>query len=265
MQHIDISNFLIQSITEIDAARTALLASWYLHKPLSLQRFGSTIALREPAHPIGLYNRVVGFSIKDADHLDSIIAHYEEEKLNCQIDLTPDVATPELLSLLHQRGFCYRGGLPVFRGKPERCAATKISVKHANDEATIQAALDLDALFSRKPPSEEERHFKARYLLEHPEFQLFIAFIEEQPAALASLYILGAEAHFANAHTLPVHRGKGCQQALLQHRIDVAARAGCQLAVTEAFFGTASHRNIERAGFRMAYITSWWVRSPTRA
>jgi GNAT superfamily N-acetyltransferase len=55
------------------------------------------------------------------------------------------------------------------------------------------------------------------------------------------------------AATLPQFRGHGIQTAFLHTRMAVAARAGCDLAVTVTLGGSTSQRNAERAGFRVAY------------
>ena len=60
-------------------------------------------------------------------------------------------------------------------------------------------------------------------------------------------------AGFFGAATLPEFRGRGIQTAFMQERLRVAQRAGCDLAVTLTMPGTTSQRNVERAGFRVAY------------
>jgi len=54
--------------------------------------------------------------------------------------------------------------------------------------------------------------------------------------------------------TLPEARGRGLQGALIRERLARAARAGCELAMCCVLPGSASHRNYERAGFRLAYM-----------
>ncbi len=54
--------------------------------------------------------------------------------------------------------------------------------------------------------------------------------------------------------TLHEARGRGLQTALIRERLARAARAGCDLAMACVLPGSASHRNYERAGFRLAYM-----------
>ena len=62
------------------------------------------------------------------------------------------------------------------------------------------------------------------------------------------------------ASTLPNFRNRGVQTALLDSRISWAVERGCDLAVSIAQPGSVSHRNIERAGFRVAYTRTKLIR-----
>ena len=53
--------------------------------------------------------------------------------------------------------------------------------------------------------------------------------------------------------TLPRFRRRGVQGSLQRARLGIARDAGCRLAVTESTPGSPSQRNMERAGFRVAY------------
>ncbi len=48
-------------------------------------------------------------------------------------------------------------------------------------------------------------------------------------------------------------RKRGVQTALITARLQAAAHAGCDLAMVLTTPGSASERNIQRAGFRVAY------------
>jgi GNAT superfamily N-acetyltransferase len=64
----------------------------------------------------------------------------------------------------------------------------------------------------------------------------------------------------AGASTVPAWRGRGAQGALLRARLAHAASIGCDLAMMGAAPGSASQRNGERAGFRIAYTRIKWGR-----
>jgi GNAT superfamily N-acetyltransferase len=65
----------------------------------------------------------------------------------------------------------------------------------------------------------------------------------------------------SGAATLPECRGHGIQTALLNVRMQVAAKAGCDLAVTVTLGGSTSQRNAERLGFRVAYSKATMVKA----
>jgi GNAT superfamily N-acetyltransferase len=62
----------------------------------------------------------------------------------------------------------------------------------------------------------------------------------------------------AGASTVPEARGRGAQLALLDARLRYAVEHGCDLAMMCALPGSASQRNAERQGFRIAYTRIKW-------
>jgi GNAT superfamily N-acetyltransferase len=86
----------------------------------------------------------------------------------------------------------------------------------------------------------------------------FLAEIEGRPVATGNLVIHDGVALLAGAATIPEWRRRGAQRALLEGRLDFAARAGCDLAMMCAEPGSASQRNAERHGFRIAYTRIKW-------
>jgi len=91
-----------------------------------------------------------------------------------------------------------------------------------------------------------------------PGTRCFVAEIEGTPVAAAALGLMDGVAIFAGACTIPAWRNRGAQQALLAHRLAFAADHGCDLAMIVAAPGSASQRNAERAGFRIAYTRTKW-------
>ena len=88
----------------------------------------------------------------------------------------------------------------------------------------------------------------------------FLAEAAGFPIATAALARHGGVAVLAGASTIPAARGRGAQRALLQARLRVAADEGCDLAMIGTHPGSASQRNAERQGFRLAYMRIKWGR-----
>jgi GNAT superfamily N-acetyltransferase len=90
--------------------------------------------------------------------------------------------------------------------------------------------------------------------------ECFVAELDGTPVAAAALAIHDAVALLAGASTRPEWRGRGAQAALLRARLRHAAESGCDLAMMGALPGSASQRNAERQGFRIAYTRVKWMR-----
>jgi GNAT superfamily N-acetyltransferase len=88
----------------------------------------------------------------------------------------------------------------------------------------------------------------------------FLAEVGGEAIAAGSLSIRDGVAVLAGASTRPEWRGRGAQGALLRARLHHAAEAGCDLAMMGALPGSASQRNAERQGFRIAYTRIKWGR-----
>jgi hypothetical protein len=109
---------------------------------------------------------------------------------------------------------------------------------------------------------------------EHPEVMPFImsfaklslecatCFFAERggrPIATAALFMHEGTALLAGASTIPDGRRLGAQNALLDARLQMAASNGCDVAMMVAAPGSASQRNAERQGFKIAYTRTKWM------
>ena len=87
----------------------------------------------------------------------------------------------------------------------------------------------------------------------------FFAERDGEPIATAALFMHNGTALLAGASTVPAGRRQGAQNALLDARLHTAASNGCDLAMMVAAPGSASQRNAERQGFRIAYTRTKWM------
>ena len=86
----------------------------------------------------------------------------------------------------------------------------------------------------------------------------FIAEFDGEAIAAGGLTIHAGVALLAGASTVPEGRRKGAQNALLAARLHFAVKNGCDIAMMCALPGSASQRNAERQGFRIAYTRMKW-------
>lgn len=94
----------------------------------------------------------------------------------------------------------------------------------------------------------------------------YLATVDGSPAAAAVLFLAGDRlAYLASAATLPAFRRRGCQTALIERRLADAAAAGCARVCCIVDWGSQSHANLARAGFRVAYTKATWRLGPKGA
>jgi GNAT superfamily N-acetyltransferase len=79
-------------------------------------------------------------------------------------------------------------------------------------------------------------------------------------AGAASMRIQDGVAQLSGAATLPAHRRRGIQSALLGTRLAWARESGCELAVVTTQPGSKSQQNLQRQGFALLYARALWVR-----
>jgi hypothetical protein len=89
-------------------------------------------------------------------------------------------------------------------------------------------------------------------------WRCYLAWDDDAPVAAAALHVLGKIAWLGLTSTLPSHRRRGGQSALMVARINDAITAGCTDIVTEAGSRTLADRspaldNMLRAGFAIEY------------
>jgi GNAT superfamily N-acetyltransferase len=88
----------------------------------------------------------------------------------------------------------------------------------------------------------------------------FLAELDGRAIGTGAVGMYDGVAILAGASTIPDARKQGAQRALLETRLAYAAQHGCDLAMMAAAPGSASQRNAERQGFRIAYTRIKWGR-----
>jgi GNAT superfamily N-acetyltransferase len=257
----------IRRLERLDAAFTrynserSLLPS---EAALELRRAGEAIAIRDRARATTYYyNRIVGLGAADLDHLDDLIAWYDEADIPCGLSTTPDRADEAVLQAIAARGFRVTATNCFFwldlAAHEQQALPASLHIRRA-DPADIDTVYDLFIGEEPDPPvSRETRQARAPAHM-RPHFPIYLAELEGRPVAMATMFIHEGLAFLGNANTHPDARRRGCQQALIEHRLREAKHLGCDAAASDTSFGTTSHRNIERAGLRLIYQDLSWQR-----
>jgi GNAT superfamily N-acetyltransferase len=213
---------------------------------LRIARFGDAVAPAARAMPeLDFVNRISRLGPGDAGRLEEILAFYAEVGLRPWLEATPGVG------LELPAGAALLGFQSVLCGPARPVPEPGLPVRETAD-ADLTARLILEAF--GVPPEILERHAGAlARAAARSGGRWFVVEVEGRAAAGAILTIRDGTGYLAMAGTLPEFRGRGCQRALIAARIAAAAAAGCELIAATAEFASASQRNIERAGLRVAY------------
>lgn len=221
---------------------------------------GGTAVYTGPGMPL---NRAIGMGmtgpVTPAD-LDALEAFYRERSLPSALDLCP-LADPSLRDLLNERGYRIKMFFnvyvrPLTPGETFAAPAPGVTVKLCRTPEERQLWADtISRGFGGPNPNPAPAGPSISHTVAHRDSALhFIAYVDGLPAGGAALDILdGKTATMFSATTWTEFRNRGVQTALLQARLAEAAARGCDLAHVLTTPGTASQRNVLRAGFQVAY------------
>jgi GNAT superfamily N-acetyltransferase len=135
--------------------------------------------------------------------------------------------------------------------EPEPDSAVEVRVCMPEERA-IWARVTAQGFSSSEVPERGHEEY-GRIMAEREEAILVLGWVDGEPAGTGTLVIDEGVGWLSGDSTLPRFRRRGIQQEIQRHRLEIAMEAGCELAVTESEPGSASQRNMERHGFRLAY------------
>ena len=230
------------------------------------------------------FNKIAGLGFGgalDEPALAALEARYDARRAEMRVEQST-LADPSVAIMLTRRGYELIGyenvlGLaltaPVVGAMAERlkeAALSGIAIVRAREDETrlwmetvTEGFLQPDR-FDGPPPTET---FARETLLEvYDGFVgmrssiLYLARRNGDVAGGGSARISEGLAQLSGAATLPPHRRRGVQSALLRARLVDAASSGCDLAVVTTEPGSTSQQNVQRAGFELLYARAVLVR-----
>jgi GNAT superfamily N-acetyltransferase len=211
-----------------------------------------------------MLNRVVGLGVETPateDDVDAALAALPEGT-TFYVAVEPDARPPELPRWLAARSLEPGWGWMRFdRGvEPLPAAPTALRLVPASSDEHLAAFARIVRIGYGLPEAAEA----AVSRIEGTRWEPWLALDGDEPAGAAAIYADEGVGYLGFAATLPDHRGKGAQTALLRHRIARAAELGCDLLVTETGERrddrpSDSYRNLLRAGFREVAVTANWL------
>lgn len=187
---------------------------------------------------------------------------YRKYGTSAQISFCP-LADRSLLEILSRRGYRVEMFMQVWyrslqAGETLPEEPQGIAIRPA---AAHEADLWLNTCFKGGLDTEETEVPRTAIISAYPymrESKCYFALVGGEPAGAAMLSIHGGLAELFSASTRLPYRRQGVQAALLAGRLHDAARAGCDLATVHTEPGSDSQRNVERAGFKLAYTKAFF-------
>ena len=242
----------------LEDVQNRFMLEWLAGMGAEHERFGAAVAVVDSSRPeLDFVNRVYGLWPEDAGRVDEIVARYREHGVRGWLELAPCERFEQLASALSAAGAAQIGYHTVLYGAAsERPLPALVEIESAPDPERFADVL----LRGHGVPGGarvRDRASVARWA-ELEKWRLYLARVDGEPAGAALLSLEDDIGYLANASTLPEHRRRGVQTALIARRIEDAAAAGCDSVCSGAAFGSASQRNLQRAGLQVAYTKAVW-------
>jgi hypothetical protein len=251
------------SARELEWVSSEYLLRWLDPMPdVTIAAFGAARAIRTPdAAETDFLNTVHRLLPEEASQVPSIAAHYAEAGVHPWLELMPAPDFADLATALAEAGGRQIGFLAVSERElpappaadPPAGVTIEAVGKDVDDFARVMAA-------GHEVPAGhlEDAIGRMRHHAGVAGARLYLARVDGVPAAGAVLLLAPPVAYLANAATVEAHRRRGCQSALIQRRLADGAAAGCARAAVLTGWGSQSHANVARAGFRGAYTKAIW-------
>lgn len=205
-------------------------------------------------------SRTVGLGVSGpvtAADMESVEEFYRSRQTPAQIDFCP-LADASLKQLLNERGYQLHEFNNVWVRQLEDYEGPNalpggVSVREAEPEDASDWIHAVSVGFAEREDSNEAEREIATVVFNGPGTRCFLSLVDGKAAGGGAMFVNENAAAFFSGSTLLAARGRGAQTALLHARLQAARDAGCDLALVKTSPGNASQRNVQRAGFQLAY------------
>ncbi len=225
-----------------------------------VERVGSAIALMMPTLPVTLFNRVLCLGL-DEPATESVVANlislYTQASIPIHaVHLANIFDPPHLTNWLTQPGYKQADNWVKMIRVPDSSVSipTSLQIERIMPNHALDFAQVVIGAYGM-PPSIIPWMVA---LVGRPGWQHYVAYDGAHPAAAGVLYIHDGIGWLGIDGTLPTHRNRGAQGALMAQRIHAAAEAGCRWVIIETGDDlpnrpNPSYHNMLRTGFTLAY------------
>ena len=207
------------------------------------------------AHLFGNRGQGLGLDAPvSAGALERIAAFYVPLGLPAEVEVCPH-AHHSLLDGLVERGYRPVGFRNVYTKVLEPAPAERYPTVRVVDDDGFAAWSEviLDGFGYENPTDRSRVAGWNRMLHDRADVMLVSDSDGDRMTGAANVVIHDTVASLGGTTTLPVARRQGVQLRLLRARLHIAAQMGCTTAIVTADPGSSSSRNVQRAGFVLAY------------
>jgi GNAT superfamily N-acetyltransferase len=215
----------------------------------------------------------LGFEAVDEVRLGEIEKEFERRQIPLQVELS-SLANPGVAAMLTRRGYTLTGFENVL-GLSLRSVATPLDagpiaiLRTRRREAhrwvdVIATGFEHADTFDGPVSTETYRREILEQIFEDTASVdgsiRYLARYNGALAGAASMRLSNGVAQLCGAATLPEHRRRGVQTALLARRLSDAAAEGCDIAIVTTQPGSKSQENVQRQGFSLLYARAVLVK-----
>ena len=235
------------------------------------QEVGDAVALFFAKLPIVPFNHAVGLGLHQPATeamVDELMQLYGRQKTPFGIDVSPVAQPAQLFDWLLERGLRPAYNLAkVIRGtEPPPHIETDLRIEPVTEANVAHYAHVIQITYEM--PDWSAPLFELLATL--PNVYSYLAYADDVPAAVGSLYVGDGVGALFNGATLPEYRRRGGQGAIMARRIQDGIALGCEWLTTETGEDTPeapnpSYRNMLRTGFHLAYLRPTYVYEPKTA
>jgi hypothetical protein len=232
---------------------------------IRVERIGGATVLVFGSLNVPLVNHVVNLGMEEPateEILDQISSVYRDAGVRFLIWLSAVAQPASLPGRLEARGMKRtESSLKLYRGvEPPPDIPTDLRVDHIGPESAQAFGEVLCAGYGLPP--ELAPWGGASVGLDG--WRHYLAYDGKLPVATAALFVENGVGWLGMAATLPTHRRRGGQGALMARRIRDAAEMGCRLITTDTGEDSPeqpnpSYHNMLRTGFKLLYARSSYV------
>ncbi|WP_420369412.1 GNAT family N-acetyltransferase [Curtobacterium sp. L1-20] len=227
-------------------------------------RFGGAMAAAMANDPSGYWSKTLGLGFDvplDRAVLAEVLAFFRESRTaSGLVAVAPQVLPDDWDAVCAEQGLTLSSTWSKFACPVDDVVAgeTDLAVRELAAEDTAAWARIIRDAFGMSDPDLTPM---LRGVFDDPDARVFGAWDGDELVGAGAVHVVGEVASINTGGTLPSHRQRGVQSALLAARHTAAVEAGCRLLTAETgpAEGNPSYRNLVRAGFTHHYDRSNWL------